>query len=158
MHYRQKKNSVHKTTYVLVNFIYFVHIGTHALPYYYFNAEAMVFFIKECDNKSVLCVNEGSFVGLIASKFAKKVAVVEPNAHFRSALHAYRGHNTIENVQLLANEEEFFGEVSELKFWNGSIKASLFSNMAFLIIFIAWALSISSTKRRWPNFFIAKES
>uniref|UniRef100_A0A915BID2 Protein arginine N-methyltransferase n=3 Tax=Parascaris univalens TaxID=6257 RepID=A0A915BID2_PARUN len=69
------------------------------------------FLKRECDSRSVLCVNEGSFVGLIASKFAKKVAIVEPNAHFRRALHAYCGYNTVENVQLFANEEEFCGEV-----------------------------------------------
>ncbi|VDK51657.1 unnamed protein product [Anisakis simplex] len=63
--------------------------------------------MRECTGKSVLCINEGSFIGLLASKFANDVTVVEPNSHFRSALEAYCRLNDIDNVTLLDTDEEF---------------------------------------------------
>uniref|UniRef100_A0A0N4ZI10 Protein arginine N-methyltransferase n=1 Tax=Parastrongyloides trichosuri TaxID=131310 RepID=A0A0N4ZI10_PARTI len=58
---------------------------------------------KNCENKIVVCLNEGSFVGLYAAVSAHSVTIVEENSTFRKILEKYIEFNAIKNVTIVPN-------------------------------------------------------
>lgn len=51
-------------------------------------------------------MNEGSFLGLFAAKFASEVLIVDSNSYFRMVLEKYKKHNKLSNLSILENLDE----------------------------------------------------
>uniref|UniRef100_A0A0N5BFB8 Protein arginine N-methyltransferase n=1 Tax=Strongyloides papillosus TaxID=174720 RepID=A0A0N5BFB8_STREA len=75
---------------------------------------------KNCERKDVVCINEGSFVGLFASQTARHVTIVEENSTFRKILEKFIEFNEITNITLVSNlyyVREFFDYVISEPFY-----------------------------------------
>lgn len=75
------------------------------------NDKLVQFLVASCHEKSVLCINEGSLLGLYLAKLGEgHVTIVEPDPHFRQILHAYAEANSLARQSLTIVEN-----VSELE-------------------------------------------
>uniref|UniRef100_A0A914E2L4 Protein arginine N-methyltransferase 7 n=1 Tax=Acrobeloides nanus TaxID=290746 RepID=A0A914E2L4_9BILA len=70
------------------------------------NSSFMKFLNQTCLKKSVVCINEGSLLGLYAAQFASDVTIVDSNPHFRMVLEKYKRFNKITNVVIVESVDE----------------------------------------------------
>ncbi|MFH4980372.1 hypothetical protein AB6A40_007081 [Gnathostoma spinigerum] len=104
------------------------------------------FLKRNCAGKRVICVNEGSLMGLMAAKFALSVIIIDSNPHFRSVLEAYTEKNKLDNVRIFAEEEDVQDERIDL----------VLSEPFFLSAILPWNnlrywFAVQSLISKYPN-------
>uniref|UniRef100_A0AAF5I283 Protein arginine N-methyltransferase n=1 Tax=Strongyloides stercoralis TaxID=6248 RepID=A0AAF5I283_STRER len=92
----------------------------HRINSLYQNTKYMDCLYKNCERKDVVCLNEGSFIGLYAAQTARNVTIVEENSAFRKILEKFIEFNEIKNITLVSNlyyVQEFFDYVISEPFY-----------------------------------------